>query len=91
MSGHERDSQLSAMYDGELSAAECELLARRLAREEGLMVGISSGAAVHAALELAKDSARKDQLIVVMIPSFGERYLSTALFAGLFEEESTTI
>jgi negative regulator of sigma E activity len=36
MSGHERDSQLSAMYDGELSAAECELLARRLARDEGL-------------------------------------------------------
>jgi negative regulator of sigma E activity len=36
MSGQERDSQLSAMYDGELSAAECELLARRLARDEGL-------------------------------------------------------
>jgi len=61
-------------------------IARRLAREEGILGGISSGAAVWAALRVAERVEMKGKLIVVIIPSFGERYLSTALYAPLFEE-----
>jgi cysteine synthase A len=57
--------------------------ARKMAKEEGLLVGISSGAATWASLQLAARKENKGKLIVTIIPSFGERYLSTALYKDL--------
>jgi cysteine synthase len=67
----------------QVAADDAFALARRMATEEGLLVGISSGAATWAALQVAQRSENAGKMIVVIIPSFGERYLSTALYAHL--------
>ncbi len=69
---------------------EALTMARRLPKEEGLLVGISAGAAVHAALQLARDPQHAGKLIVVIIPSSGERYLSTVLFDDLRQQALNT-
>jgi cysteine synthase A len=68
-----------------VEAPDAMAMARRAATEEGLLVGISSGAALWAAREVAQRPENAGKLIVVIVPSFGERYLSTPLFAGLAE------
>ena len=72
----------TAVYDNILPVTEAEAYAasRLMARSEGILVGISSGAALHAALELAKKDENAGKTIVVLLPDTGERYLSTELF-----------
>jgi cysteine synthase A len=75
----------TAVYDEVIRVGNDDAfaIARRMATEEGLLVGISSGAATWAALQLAQRPENVGKLIVVVIPSFGERYLSTALYQHL--------
>ena len=68
------DEIISVTYDDARKAAQ------RLAREEGLLAGISSGAATWAALEVARREESKGKMLVVILPSTGERYLTTDLF-----------
>jgi cysteine synthase A len=70
----------------QVSNEEAIDFARRLARDEGILSGISSGAAIAAAVRLAREAGNKGKTIVVILPDAGERYLSGALFEGLFEE-----
>jgi cysteine synthase len=72
----------------QVTGEEAMAMARDMATKEGIFCGISSGAAVVAALNLAKRPANAGKRIVLIIPSFGERYLSTALFQNLWDEAS---
>jgi cysteine synthase A len=66
---------------------EAVAMARRLIKEEGILAGISCGAATVAALRLAREESFRDKTIVVVLPDSGERYLSSVLFEGLFNEK----
>lgn len=73
----------------QVTGDEAIATARRLMQEEGILAGISGGAAVAAALRLAQESEFADKTIVVVLPDSGERYLSTPLFEGMFGDLET--
>lgn len=75
----------------QVSNEEAIAYARRLAQEEGLISGISCGAAVAAAVRLAQQPEHAGKTIVVVLPDSGERYLSTALFDGIFNEQGLAV
>ncbi|HCV76091.1 MAG TPA: cysteine synthase A, partial [Pseudomonas sp.] len=71
----------------QVSDEQAKLMAQRLMREEGILCGISCGAAMAAAVRLAETPEMQGKTIVVILPDSGERYLSTMLFDGLFDEQ----
>ena len=75
------------MVDGIIKVSSDDAIewARRVAKEEGLLLGISSGAALRAAADLAADPANAGKTIVVVTPDWGERYLTTPLYADLLD------
>lgn len=75
----------------QVSDEEAVAMARRLAREEGILAGISCGAAAVAALRLAREEAFAGKTIVVVLPDSGERYLSSVLFEGMFNERGLPV
>lgn len=81
------------LLDGTISVSNEQAfeMARRLTQEEGIFCGISSGANVHAAIEYAKRPENEGKMVVAIIPSFGERYLNTDLFAPYMYEGSDDV
>ena len=82
-----------SMVDGVVKVSSDEAIdaARRLAKEEGILGGISSGAAIAAALKVAAKEENAGKTIVVILPDSAERYLSSALFTGIFNEEGLAL
>jgi len=75
----------------QVSDEEAVSMARRLAREEGILAGISCGAATVAALRLAREPEMAGKTVVVVLPDSGERYLSSVLFEGIFNERGLPV